>query len=101
MAEISRLPGPVYDLWEWQFNGACRTADPLLFFHPDGERGGARRRREQRAKQVCASCPVINECREYALNTAEAYGVWGGLTEEERATVLRSRGRGRIRHSAA
>jgi WhiB family redox-sensing transcriptional regulator len=39
MAEISRLPGPVADLWEWQLAGVCRTADPTLFFHPEGERG--------------------------------------------------------------
>ena len=39
MAEISRLPGPVADLWEWQLQGACREADPTLFFHPEGERG--------------------------------------------------------------
>ena len=31
MAEISRLPGPVADLWEWQLKGACREADPTLF----------------------------------------------------------------------
>ena len=45
MAEISRLPGPVADLWEWQFDGACRRADPDVFFHPEGERGPTRRRR--------------------------------------------------------
>ncbi len=28
MADISRLPGPVADVWEWQFDGACRSVDP-------------------------------------------------------------------------
>jgi WhiB family redox-sensing transcriptional regulator len=36
MADISRLPGPVADVWEWQFDGACRDADPTTFFHPEG-----------------------------------------------------------------
>ena len=58
MAEISRLPGPVMDLWEWQFDGACRDADQDLFFHPEGERGSARRRRAEAAKAICATCPV-------------------------------------------
>ena len=57
MTEISRLPGPVMDLWEWQYEGKCREADPTLFFHPEGERGAARRRRAEAAKAVCAELP--------------------------------------------
>ncbi|ADG75476.1 transcription factor WhiB [Cellulomonas flavigena DSM 20109] len=91
MAEISRLPGPVMDLWEWQFEGACRDADQDLFFHPEGERGSARRRRAEAAKAICATCPVLKECREQSLAVREPYGVWGGLSEEERAAVLAER----------
>ena len=87
MAEISRLPGPVADVWEWQLDGSCREADPMIFFHPEGERGPARRRRDVAAKAVCASCPVLQECREHALAVREPYGVWGGLTEEERESL--------------
>ena len=54
MAELSRLPGPVMDLWEWQFEGACRDQDDTMFFHPEGERGAARRRRIEAAKAVLA-----------------------------------------------
>lgn len=84
MADFSHLPGPVLDVWEWQFAGACREAEPSIFFHPDGERGSARRRRAEAAKAVCAMCPVISACREHALRAREPYGVWGGLSEEER-----------------
>lgn len=84
MADIARQPGPVADLWEWQFQGLCRTASPEVFFHPEGERGTARRRRDALAKQVCASCPVLQQCRDHALSAREPYGVWGGLTEDER-----------------
>jgi WhiB family transcriptional regulator, redox-sensing transcriptional regulator len=84
MAEISRLPGPVADLWEWQYQGACRQVDPSVFFHPEGERGPARRRRDDAAKAVCASCPVMTQCRQHALTVREPYGVWGGMTEDER-----------------
>lgn len=84
MAEISRLPGPVADLWEWQLDGACREADPTLFFHPEGERGPARRKRAAAAKAICAACPVLEQCREHALAVREPYGVWGGLSEDDR-----------------
>jgi WhiB family transcriptional regulator, redox-sensing transcriptional regulator len=84
MADISRLPGPNADLWDWQLLGACRRADPTLFFHPEGERGPSRERRDRAAVQVCAGCPVLAECRRHALAVREPYGVWGGLTEEDR-----------------
>ena len=87
MAELSRLPGPNADLWDWQLQGACRSADPATFFHPEGERGAARRGREAAAKAVCARCPVVEACRRHALAVREPYGVWGGMSEEEREAV--------------
>jgi WhiB family redox-sensing transcriptional regulator len=87
MTEISRLPGPVMDVWEWQYQGACRQTGDEVFFHPEGERGSNRRRRDQAAKAVCSGCPVIEQCREHALSVREPYGVWGGLTEDDREAV--------------
>ena len=75
---------PSMDLWEWQFQGACRSADPEVFFHPENERGPRRRRRQEQAKAICASCPVLAQCREHALTVREPYGIWGGMTEEDR-----------------
>lgn len=88
MTDMSRLPGPVIDAWEWQYQGACRDVDTEQFFHPEGERGSTRRRRAATAKAICATCPVIEQCREYALATQEPYGIWGGMTEEERREHL-------------
>ena len=84
MAEITRLPGPVADRWNWQFQGSCRSLSPEAFFHPEGERGGKRRNRASAAKEVCMACPVLQQCRSHALAVREPYGVWGGLTEDER-----------------
>ena len=36
------------------------------------------------AKQLCRLCPVKLECLEYALGANETYGVWGGLSPDER-----------------
>ena len=93
MADTSRLPGPVADIWEWQYDGACRGTDPMTFFHPEGERGPSREQRDRAAKAICATCPVQRQCAEHALAVREPYGVWGGLTEEEREKIIaRSRG---------
>ncbi|KAA3425055.1 redox-responsive transcriptional regulator WhiB3, partial [Mycobacterium tuberculosis] len=56
---------------------------------PDGERGRARTQREQRAKEMCRRCPVIEACRSHALEVGEPYGVWGGLSESERDLLLK------------
>ena len=88
MAELSRLPRPVADEWEWQYEGACRDLPAEMFFHPDGERGPRRRNRENVAKAVCFSCPVLEACRKHALAVQEPYGIWGGLSEDDRVAIL-------------
>ena len=82
---LSQVPADA--TWEWQEVGSCREADPDLFFHPQNERGLARIRRDRSAKAVCVGCSVRVECADYAIRAREPYGVWGGLTEEERERV--------------
>ena len=84
MTLVAHPPIPAAHLWDWQQEGTCRTLPTDMFFHPEGERGAARRRRIDIAKAVCAACPVIAACREHALAIREPYGVWGGLDEDER-----------------
>ena len=45
------------------------------------------------AKAICVRCPVLEECREYALEVGETHGIWGGLNEMERRALLRQRAR--------
>jgi WhiB family redox-sensing transcriptional regulator len=40
------------------------------------------------AKAVCATCPVIAQCRAHAIAVQEPYGIWGGLSEEERFEII-------------
>jgi WhiB family transcriptional regulator, redox-sensing transcriptional regulator len=93
VADVRRLPVPVTEIWEWQLQGSCRGLDSALFFHPEGERGPARANRETRAKQICQQCPVLEQCRRHALTVQEPYGVWGGLSESERDTMIRGQAR--------
>src|SRR5699024_3773935 len=67
--------------------GACQGF-PELFYHDETERKGLRRAKEHAAKQVCESCPVLVQCRDYSLSVSESYGVWGGMTEMERHRIL-------------
>ena len=90
MADVSRLPGPNSDFWDWQMHAACRGLDSGMFFHPEGERGSAKEARERAAKALCATCPVIEQCRTHALKVREPFGVWGGLTESERQVIYDS-----------
>jgi len=91
MADLSRLPGPNADLWDWQLHGSCRGEDPEVFFHPEGERGAQRAARISAAKAICAGCPVRVPCASHALAVREPYGIWGGLSEEERERLLARR----------
>jgi WhiB family redox-sensing transcriptional regulator len=67
---------------EWKEQAACRNLDTSLFF-PESESGA------EEAKKVCAICPVREACLQFALNTRQHDGVWGGLTESERRRVRR------------
>ncbi len=79
----------------WHDQAACRFEDRDLFFPPEKERGRYVASREAAAKQICRSCSVRGECLGYALAADERYGVWGGLSAEERERVRRgSRARG-------
>lgn len=76
----------------WQDLAACKGMDPTLFFGPEHpETVKEKRDREEAAKAVCNTCPVKQECLEYALEAREAYGIWGGMTELERKALLRRR----------
>jgi WhiB family redox-sensing transcriptional regulator len=71
----------------------CQTTDPDLWFpeQGDGSRGSVRQ-----AKKWCKECPVQMECLAYAVANREAFGIWGGLTVEERSK-MNSRSVGRPR----
>ncbi len=85
MTASHRLSAPRQDHWEWQQDAACRGTDVETFYHPDNERGTRRARHEMRAKAICATCSVTEHCLAWAMANREPYGVWGGLSPEERA----------------
>ena len=82
------FPAQMLICWDWQLHAACRGMASSFFFHPEGERGPARARREAQAKAVCFECPAMVACRAHALQVHEPYGIWGGLSEGERTQML-------------
>lgn len=51
----------------------------------------------ERAKELCARCPLMEQCRAGALERAEPWGVWGGAIFESGQIIAVKRGRGRPR----
>jgi WhiB family transcriptional regulator, redox-sensing transcriptional regulator len=78
----------------WDDEAACQSTDPDLFF-PTGELS------VQTAKRICRGCPVRTQCLEFALDARLEHGVWGGLTENERRSLRRSRQRKARRQATA
>ncbi len=74
----------------WQLSAACRGEDSAYFFAPSYfEKRHEKDAREAVAKAICQTCPVLEECREFALRARESHGIWGGLNEMERRAFLR------------
>ena len=86
---LRRMTAAAYERAGWRESAACRVHDPELFF-PIGNAGRAIAQVE-RAKAVCASCPVRQRCLTFALDTHQEYGIWGGYDEEERRILHRQR----------
>lgn len=73
--------------YTWRRDAICRDTDPDLFF-PVGTTGYALVQIEK-AKHVCGECPVSTDCLQYALDTNQDSGIWGGTSEEERRVIRR------------
>jgi WhiB family redox-sensing transcriptional regulator len=84
--------GPMSD---WRHRAACRDEDPELFF-PIGNTGPALLQIED-AKAVCRRCDVIDQCLQWALESGQDAGVWGGMSEDERRALKRRAARARSR----
>ncbi|MFA5891401.1 MAG: WhiB family transcriptional regulator [Actinomycetota bacterium] len=73
---------------DWRGQAACRDADPEIFF-PVGTTGPALAQ-VQAAQAICGTCVTQSACLDWALDTGQDAGIWGGSTEEERREARRS-----------
>ena len=65
----------------WMESAVCASADPEEWFPEKGVRA-------DKAKKICATCPVIDECLQFALKNNET-GIWGGTSRRERVRLMR------------
>jgi WhiB family redox-sensing transcriptional regulator len=67
-------------LGPWARNALCAKTNPEIFFpaHDDPA---------TEARQICARCPVRDDCLRFALENNERYGIWGGLDPGERDSL--------------
>lgn len=82
MVEYQTHITPPPPLGAWSRQAACLDADPASFFPEQGDTGAD-------AKTICARCPVIEACLDYALTNRQHHGIWGGLSDIQRAQLHR------------
>ena len=88
------LPGRAPD---WYDRAACARSQRLgvTFFSKGNEGGGSgspqAHRERQTALAYCAVCPVREECLDFALETNQEHGIWGGLTVKARKNERKRR----------
>lgn len=62
----------------WRDDAACKGWDTARFFPDDGTNI------DPEIRNLCAHCPVRQECLNHAIDTPEKYGVWAGLAPKQR-----------------
>ena len=80
--------------YSWQERGSCRGVDPELFFPSTDDDAIT-------GKAICGACPVRLACLAFAIERNERFGIWGGLTERERARLPASAREQIVREAAA
>jgi len=90
--------------WYWAADVLRECGARVHLAHPLGVKGFTYRRvknderdaaaQVQSAKKICLSCPV-HACLQFALETNQGMGIWGGMDEDERRRLRRRRRSGR------
>ena len=80
--DLARLPKDPPPPDTWQDKAACYGIDPEIFFPASEEDASL-------ALSYCTACPIRDICLAWALRNRERYGVWGGLTEQQRRRLQR------------
>ena len=86
---INPSPSP-FDLFgeipDWE-GAVCLTVGPDPWFPDMESRGDRVFVDEQRAVELCKTCPRMDDCANFAVENRMEYGIWGGLTKFDRETI--------------
>lgn len=80
---------------DWWQSAACREYGEEFFFIEDDERRESKKHAAV-ALAICASCPVLHDCRESLVTEAavgyrDLYGVRAGMTAVEQRRYVQDR----------
>ena len=78
----------------WRDRAICLGEDPELFF-PVGSTLPALVQIEE-AKAICGRCEVVETCLNWAMESGQKAGVYGGLSDAERHALKRREARARV-----
>lgn len=68
---------------------ACKGHGPEIFYADSGPLSSKTVKSNIiRAKALCNSCIIQSECLMNAINNGEEFGIWGGMTGKERASMF-------------
>lgn len=84
-ALVDNYENPTYMDVDWD-RAACKDL-PTNFFYKIEDRGVSKLIDIDVFRFTCAPCPIWSQCLKYATNQ-EQYGVWGGMTNDERQSLL-------------
>lgn len=68
----------------WTDDAKCKDVDPEFFFVESDTKVKSAVKKINEAKAFCQGCPVAVQCLGYAIREDLEYGVYGGLSEDER-----------------
>ena len=60
--------------------------EPEVFFPEDFPTHQVRQVAIATAKRLCNTCPIKDQCLEFAIETKQRYGIWAGTTGSERSS---------------
>lgn len=88
MSVIGAAMVAIADREPWQHRGACRGHQTPDIWFPTKDTPPAA---VLEARAICVRCNVRQECLLFAMNRPDEPGIWGGLTESERAGLRAGR----------
>jgi WhiB family redox-sensing transcriptional regulator len=65
----------------WQLQANCDETNTELFF-------SKLESKVAKAKALCGSCAVADKCLQFALDTKIEFGIFGGVTADERQALV-------------
>jgi len=85
MSDLRKTFQAVMDAQSWMGKANCKNMSTDLFFSTNNNY-------DPFVREVCASCPVIEECLWYANETSSDHGFMGGMSPTQRQLWRRRNG---------